>query len=186
MTAEFRQRRRKPGYTLRPMQFLQRIVFTSLFAAASFGAPILAVSPCDSPEHRQFDFWLGDWDVSDVGDAKASMRIQVEKILDGCALKETYSDVNGVLGESINVYDAPRKLWHQTWATNRGQVLYLDGKFENGRMSFTASEQTTTGPVLWRAWWIPQGAEVRETAETSTDGGKTWKQRFDIVFRKHP
>ena len=50
---------------------------------------------------------------------------------------------------------------------------------------FTATEQTAQGPVLWRAVWIPQGAEVRETAETSTDGGKTWKPKFDIVFRKH-
>lgn len=21
------------------------------------------MAACDSPEHRQFDFWLGDWDV---------------------------------------------------------------------------------------------------------------------------
>jgi|SRR5262245_14012482 len=166
------------------MKFLQRLTF-AVSSVAFLATRLTAATPCDSPEHRQFDFWLGDWDVYDVGDAKPTMRIRVERILDGCALKETYSDVNGVLGESINLYDLPRKLWHQTWATNRGQVLYLDGKLENGRMSFTATEQTAKGPVLWRAWWIPQGAEVRETAETSTDGGKTWTQRFDIVFRKH-
>ena len=167
------------------MSFRGRLVLASWLAIASLGAPLRAGSPCDSPEHRQFDFWLGDWDVYDAGETKPSMRIQVEKILDGCALKETYRDVNGMTGESINVYDSGRRLWHQTWATNRGQVLYLDGKLENGRMSFTATEPTAQGPVLWRAWWIPQGAEVRETAETSSDGGKTWKQRFDIVFRKH-
>ena len=164
---------------------LPRIVFRAFFAATSLTTPLAAAAACDTPEHRQFDFWIGDWDVYDAGDAKPSMRIQVEKILDGCALRETYKDVNGMLGESINVYDASRKLWHQTWATSRGQVLYLDGKLENGRMGFTATEQTPQGTVLWRAVWIPQGGEVRETAETSSDGGKTWKQRFDIVFRKH-
>jgi len=165
------------------MTGILRSLFTSFLLATPLAA---ATPPCAAAEYRQFDFWLGDWDVYDVGDAKPSMRIKVDKILDGCALRETYQDVNGMLGESINVYDAGRKVWHQTWATNRGQALLLDGKFENGRMAFTATEQTAQGSVQWRAVWIPQGAEVRETAETSTDGGKTWKPKFDIVFRKHP
>jgi hypothetical protein len=144
-----------------------------------------ATGPCDAPEYRQFDFWIGDWDVYDVGESKPSMRIKVEQILDGCALRETYRDVNGMLGESLNVYDAARKLWQQTWVTNRGQVLLLEGKLENGQMAFRATESKAEGPVLWRAVWIPLVEEVRETAETSSDGGKTWKPRFDIVFRKH-
>ncbi len=156
-------------------------VVTSLLLVAPSAA---ATSACTAPEYRQFDFWIGDWDVHDVGDAKPSMRIQVEKILDGCALRETYQDVNGMRGESLNFYDAGRKLWRQTWATSRGQVLLLEGKLENGRMAFRATEQTPQGALLWRAVWIPQGDEVRETAETSADGGKTWKPRFDIVFRK--
>ena len=163
------------------MPFLLSYVLT-LFLLAS-PAP---ASACSAPEYRQFDFWLGDWDVCDAGDTKPSMRIRIEKILDGCALRESYQDVDGMVGESLNVYDAGRKAWQQTWATNRGQVLLLDGHLEVGRMVFRATEQTPSGTVLWRAAWIPQGAEVRETAETSSDGGKTWKPKFDIVFRKRP
>jgi hypothetical protein len=144
-----------------------------------------APAPCTAPEYGQFDFWIGDWDVSDIGEAKPSMRIQVEKILDGCALKESYEDVNGMVGQSLNVHDASRKLWHQTWVTNRGQLLVLEGGMEGGRMVLRATETTKSGPVQWRAFWIPQGREVRETAETSSDGGRTWKPKFDIVFRKH-
>jgi len=140
---------------------------------------------CAAPEYRQFDFWLGDWDVFDSGDAKPSMRIRVEKILDGCALRESYRDDAGKLGESYNIYDASRKVWHQTWVTNRGQLLVLEGGLENGVMTLRATETTPAGPVLWRGVWTPRGAEVRETAETSSDGGKTWKPKFDIVFRKH-
>jgi hypothetical protein len=161
-------------------------ILGGLFAAFLLASPAAGATPsCSAPEYRQFDFWIGDWDVYDVGDSKPSMRIQVEKILDGCALRETYRDVNGMLGESLNLYDAARKVWQQTWATNRGQVLLLEGNLENGRMAFRATEQTADGPLLWRAIWIPQGREVRETAETSADGGKTWKPKFDIVFRKH-
>ena len=154
----------------------------SFFLLASPASP----SPCSAPGYRQFDFWIGDWDVYDTGDAKPSMHIRVERILDGCALRESYTDVNGMIGESLNVYDAARKTWQQTWATNRGQVLLLEGKLEGEKMVFRATEQTASGPLLWRAAWIPQGAEVRETAETSSDGGKTWKPKFDIIFRKRP
>ena len=157
-----------------------------VFTAFLVAAPAADAPPaCSTPEHRQFDFWIGDWDVYDEGDAKPSMRIQVEKILDGCALRETYRDVNGMVGESLNFYDTGRKRWHQTWTTNRGQALLLDGELAGGRMTFHATEATAEGPVLWRAVWIPQGHEVRETAETSRDGGKTWRKRFDIVFRRH-
>jgi hypothetical protein len=169
------------------MKGIGRLVLACGAAAALAGAPAAASqkpAPCNTPEHRQFDFWIGDWDVFDAGDPKPSMRIVVEKILDGCVLRETYRDVNGMNGESFNVYDASRRVWHQTWVTNRGALLELEGGMDGGRMALRATETTKDGPVLWRAFWIPQGAEVRETAETSADGGKTWKPKFDIVFRR--
>ena len=156
-----------------------------LLAANASGARVPEPPRCSASEYRQFDFWLGDWDVFDAGDSKPSMRIKVEKILDSCALRESYKDVNGMVGESLNIYDASRKVWHQTWVTNRGALLVLEGGMENGRMALRATETTKDGLVQWRAFWIPQGAEVRETAETSSDGGKTWKPKFDIIFRKH-
>jgi len=171
---------------------LDKVILLALAAAVCLFVPAASAarSPeparCSAPEYRQFDFWLGDWDVSDVGDSKPTMHIKIEKILDGCVLKETYEDVSGSHGQSFNIYDASRKVWHQTWVTNRGVLLVLEGGMENGRMVFRATETTKDGPVLWRAFWIPQGAEVRETAETSSDNGKTWKPKFDIIFRKRP
>jgi hypothetical protein len=35
-----------------------------------------------------------------------------------------------------------------------------------------------------RGEWKPENGNVRETAVTSTDGGKTWKPWFDLVFRR--
>ena len=82
--------------------------------------------------------------------------------------------------------DAGRGVWHQSWVTNRGTLLLLDGRLENGRMVLTGSEQTADGAAsLLRGSWWAEGKDVRERAERSTDGGKTWTPVFDIVFRPH-
>src|SRR4029434_6237011 len=82
-----------------------------------------ATSPqCAAPEHRRLDFWVGDWDAfEEGGGSKASARAKIEVILGGCVVKETYEQNDGLVGQSFTIYDATRKLWHQSWVTNRGQ-----------------------------------------------------------------
>lgn len=70
--------------------------------------------------------------------------------------------------------------------TNHGKLLLLEGRLTGDRMILTATETAADGSTsLLRGIWLPQGTTVRETAERSTDGGKTWKPVFDIVFRPH-
>ena len=167
-----------------------RLTAAACALAAALGGPAAAAPPdvphCAGPEYRQFDFWLGDWDAYDA-DAleKPAARVRVEAILEGCAVHEVYTGFNGAVGESFSIYDASRRVWHQTWVTNRGQLLVLEGESRDGRMTLRATETTAAGPVLWRGVWIPQESGVRETAETSSDGGRTWKPRFDMLFRRH-
>lgn len=163
------------------------LLVSALLSAASPGSAFDAGSPaCESPGHRQFDFWAGDWDAYDAdAPGTRSARVRVDVILDGCALREIYEGADGLVGQSFSIYDASRKVWHQTWVTNRGQLLALEGEYRDGRMTLRATETTPTGPVLWRGVWGRQGDGVRETAETSPDGGRTWKPRFDIFFRPH-
>lgn len=62
-----------------------------------------AAPQCRSPEHRQFDFWVGDWDAYDLSDtAKAVARLQVTRIIDGCVLREVYAQQDGLNGESFS------------------------------------------------------------------------------------
>ena len=58
---------------------------------------------CASPEYRQFDFWLGDWDVFDMGSTNRTAHVRVESILDGCVLREHYEDGSGTVGESFTI-----------------------------------------------------------------------------------
>jgi hypothetical protein len=145
-----------------------------------------AVAKCATPEHHQFDFWVGDWDAYDAGaPGKVVARNRVDRILDGCALREVYEQTDGLVGQSFSVYDASRQVWHQSWVTNQGQLLTIEGRFENGRMTLAGTRLIAGHEQKVRGVWYQEKGSVRETAETSDDGGKTWKPLFDIVFRPH-
>ena len=151
---------------------------------ASQGA---AASRCEAAAYHQFDFFAGDWDTYDMSDPrKIVARNRVTPMVDGCALREVYEQADGMRGESFSTYDATRRLWHQSWVTNRGELLLLDGKLEGTRMVLGATERHADGSAsLLRGVWWREGAAVRELAERSSDAGKTWTTVFDIVFRPH-
>jgi hypothetical protein len=147
----------------------------------------MLAAPCTAPEFRQFDFWVGDWDTYEMSDTtRVVARNRVSLILDGCVLREDYRQNDGLVGESYSLWDKARGVWHQSWVTNRGALLLLDGRMESGRMVMTAPEKLEDGSAaLLRGIWWPDGRNVRSRAERSTDGGKTWTMVFDIVFRPH-
>jgi hypothetical protein len=141
---------------------------------------------CAAPEYHQFDFWLGDWDSFDVGGTTKVARLRVDSILDGCVLLENYEGADGHKGQSFSIYDASRKVWHQTWVTNRGELLMIEGAKQGDAMTLSGSDRTKEGAErLVRGVWKPENGGVRETAVTSTDGGKTWTPWFDIIFQPH-
>ncbi len=140
---------------------------------------------CTSAEARQFDFFLGDWDAFDAGSRVVKAHTVVTKMLDGCAIREVYSRTDGYTGESFSTYDAARKMWHQSWVTNRGELLLLDGAFKNGAMTLTGADGSAARNALIRGVWRVEGGGVRETATRSIDGGKNWAPLFDLEFRRH-
>jgi hypothetical protein len=161
-------------------------------SAAHAAAPAPANTHCAAPEYRQFDFWLGDWDTYRVDDsgkvpagAPSVARNHVTSILDGCVLREDYRRPDGYAGESFTIYDASRKRWHQSWVTNEGELLEIDGGFAGGKIVLGGESRDDQGDMKVRASWVPQGDGVRETALVSRDGGKTWKPLFDLLFRPH-
>jgi hypothetical protein len=162
--------------------------FLLLVAAAGehLSAAPAARASCTAPEYRQLDFWIGDWDVSDADGTPNVARVRVERVLDGCALKEDYEDPTGLRGQSLSTYDASRGVWHQTWVTNRGQLLMIEGKMRDGALVLSGSYRAATGEETnVRGTWTAVNGGVREAAVTSTDGGKTWKPWFDLLFRSH-
>lgn len=159
------------------------------FSGSGSGSGSGAAAPdsCTAPEYRQFDLFIGDWDTYDVGRPDSIVaRNRVTRIVGGCALREVYEQGDGLRGESISTYDASRGVWHQSWVTNRGQLLLLEGRLEGDRMVLTAPERQADGSTsLLRGTWWREGETVRNLAERSRDGGRTWTMVFDIAFRPH-
>jgi len=155
--------------------------------ATAVAAEAATSSKCASAEHRRLDFWAGDWDAYEIGGGdKPVARARVDIILGGCALREVYEQNDGLVGQSFTTYDASRKLWHQTWVTNRGQLLQIDGRFQGDSLTLQGRQAAPDGhEEILRGVWTPQAGGVRETAQGSTDGGATWQPRFDILFRSH-
>ena len=73
--------------------------------------------PCaDDARYRQFDFWVGDWNVTAANGAGGSTN-RITAGLDGCLVSENWTAGNGIRGRSINAYDRDLDQWHQTWVS---------------------------------------------------------------------
>jgi len=166
-------------------------MYRGLLAAVllGFAQCIFAASPtaCSAPEFHRLDFWLGDWNTYEAnGHGPSEARNRVTPILGGCVILEHYAGTDGEVGESFTIYDASRQIWHQTWVTNNGQLLALEGRFAGHELTLQGIKTLVDGKrELIRGVWKPQLNAVRETAYVSKDGGKTWTMDFDILFKRH-
>lgn len=144
-----------------------------------------AEPPCAGPEHRQFDFWLGTWQVH-TPDGKLAGSNRITREYGGCVLHERYQTPAGFSGESLNVYDAGRKRWHQTWVDNSGTLLLLEGGLRDGTMVLEGETTGTDGTVTrHRISWTPNAdGSVRQHWE-STDAAGAWTTTFDGTYTRN-
>lgn len=156
--------------------------FAELVAKARSATPAPYTPP---PEARQFDFWIGEWEVK-TPNGNVAGKSRIEKILNGCVILENWTDSRGGSGKSFNTYDPKAKLWRQHWVDDSGDETYFTGRFESGRLTFRADKETPDGkPLLRQMSFFDLGEDgVRQLGEASTDGGKSWKTEYDLVYRK--
>lgn len=160
-----------------------------LRGAAAQTAAAMPGKSCQAVEHRQFDFWVGHWDVF-VPSGKKAGESRIEVIADGCALLEQWAGGGGVTGKSLNIYDARDHRWHQTWVDNSGTLLMLTGGFAERSMVMSMIGPSPTDPartVQQRITWTPAAdGSVRQLWESSIDAGHTWTVLFDGRYVRVP
>lgn len=142
--------------------------------------------PCRTPEYRQFDFWLGDWDVHAPNGGASVGHNLVTLEQDGCLLVEHWTAASGgQTGTSFNYYDVRDKNWHQLYIDNSGNAgafPAMAGTLESGKMVLWTDARSK--PLSRWTWYVLEPGKVRQMAEQSTDGGKTWAVTWDSVYEK--
>ncbi len=143
------------------------------------------VPPAPPPEARQFDFWLGEWDVV-TPDGKPAGKSRIEKMAGGWGLLENWTDADGTSGKSLNTWFPAKKQWQQFWVGSGGALELAGGLNVQGEMVLTGvAIAATGGQKLDRITWTPNAdGTVRQHWEQSTDNGHVWATVFDGLYRK--
>lgn len=156
-------------------------------AASAEAPPAAKPPPCDTAQHRAFDFWIGEWDVY-AGDKLAGHN-SITAIEGGCGLAEQWRGARGGTGVSYNALDIADGHWHQLWVSNQGYALRLSGGPRDGAMVMEgAMPNPKSGAVeRQRVTWTPDpDGSVRQHWETLDAASGTWATAFDGIYRRRP
>jgi hypothetical protein len=147
-------------------------------------SPPAARPKCAAPEYRQFEFWVGDWEVTAGGQRAGTNLVTLEE--GGCLIHEHWSGAKGGTGQSLNFYNREDGRWHQVWVSNSGEVLDLTGGYADGTLTFRGESKQADGTRLLHRLSFHSNPDrsVRQFWEVSSDGGATWTSSFDGLYRK--
>ena len=150
-------------------------------ASAQTAAPAAPpANPCAAPEFRQFDFWVGHWDVYDAKGNQVANSL-IEKVY-GCGIRENWRPFKGAGGGSLNIFVPQTGKWEQFWIDSGGsRALFVGGW--NGKSMVI--EGKWGGPLVRISYTANADGSVRQFGEQSTDEGKTWAKSFDLLYRPH-
>ncbi len=151
-------------------------IFT-IFYLFLFIKPLIAIQnslvldtiSCNSSENRQFDFWIGDWDIQqkilniDGTWLETKAHTSVRSILNGCALEEHWEgdvkffwsgmqNIKHMKGFSIRCFNPKEKKWIIHWLDNNSLNMGtgVSGNFKNGKGEFFSESNNANGNNITR------------------------------------
>ena len=136
-----------------------------------------------SAPHRQFDFWIGRWEVRDARGELAGHN-HIQSVQSGCALREQWASVRGGGGESLNYYSPETGNWRQLWLDSGYSIIDISGGLSSDNSmrlegSIFYLEQGTTRPFRG-TWTLLEDGRVRQFFEQQDDQDQwqTWFEGF--------
>jgi hypothetical protein len=150
--------------------------------------------PCGSPEERQFDFWLGDWDLTwpagqsggTEGETATGVN-RISRLFGDCVIEENFSTDDGAFqGHSVSAYDDRIGLWRQTWVDSSGGYLVFTGSFDGETMTLGTDPVEREGEVVVQRMVFSQirADSLEWVWQGSRDGGTTWNDLWNISYRR--
>jgi hypothetical protein len=142
-----------------------------------------AVSPTGTAS--EFDFWLGEWDLS-WGDGQRATN-SVYRDFDNRVIVENFDGrpSSELQGMSVSTFDVDEGCWRQTWVDNRGSYLDFRGEFRDGQMDLRTERTVDGRRTLLRVRWFDIAQESLSWAwERSDDGGRTWESLWQLAYTR--
>ena len=140
----------------------------------------------EKQEHRQFDFWVGNWEVTDKAGEKVYGHNSISKREAGCLLLEEWRSAGAHSGSSLNYYNPSDSKWHQLWVDNGASIIRYSGGMEEGSMVMRGKiyYQQSGRTAKFRGKWTPlEDGRVRQFFEEKDAQGE-WKTWFDGYYRR--
>lgn len=141
--------------------------------------------PCSSVEFAQFDFWVGEWELSWGAEGKGTNR--VTKILGGCVVQEEFdgTPATPLVGKSVSTFNKQMGQWQQTWVDNNGAYLDFVGGMEGERMVLAREAVREGKSFLQRMVFYNIGADALDwNWERSLDEGESWEVQWQIHYAR--
>lgn len=173
------------------MRTMLIVVSISLAFSGLLSAQTPQTACADDARYSVLDFWVGDWEVR-TADGALQGTNRIEKVLDGCAVMEHWTDAGGHQGKSWFYFNNLTGAWKQIWMTDRATALggtkekRLIAVFEDGGTRFQGELPLPDGGTLLDRTTLTPLADgrVRQVIEVSRDGGTSWRTTFDAFYAR--
>lgn len=150
-----------------------------------------APATCDTPQHHQLDFWVGDWQVFDAETNQLVAFERVEKHSQGCIVQENLTFLTDMYrrpgvkyrlaGIGVNRFDG--ESWLQMWADNQWGAIFLRGAPDaDGNMVFVTVIPSRKRDVKLVYENRPDGT-VRILQYVAPTGSGKWVKYGDLINR---
>lgn len=148
-----------------------------LFATSAFTQETPKKNPCEIAEARQFDFWLGTWDLTwKLNEKTGTGTNTITKKLNQCVIQENFNGTPSMplIGMSVSTYNRQKKKWQQTWVDNNGSYLDFVGEFKDDKMILSRQAERQGKKIHQRMVFSSiQKDNLDWSWESSEDNGKT-------------
>jgi len=135
---------------------------------------------------RQFDFWLGEWDLTWTDGGHGENVITLE--LDSSVVHEAFNGQPSIqlIGRSVSVFVHRENLWKQTWVDNQGGYLDFTGGLVDDRMLLSRAAVDLEGqPIIQRMVWYNITPDALDwNWERSKDNGTSWENLWQIHYQR--
>jgi len=145
--------------------------------------------PCmNNPHNREFDFWVGQWNVYHTGTNYQVGKSSIENTSGGCLILENWTAVgNPDEGKSMNFLNPKTGKWEQHYMGIAGASQnYYNGEYREGAMQYEGDGVDKAGNKLFfRLTYFNEGSnQVRQLLEQSADSGKAWITLYDFTYKR--